>query len=483
MVFIHWAESINHIVKLDRGDRVGRRITILLVLSLIFACENEDDVDENTIVTFDQVLVPGACFTEPTLREFELSVMPISRQTAAVAQILPTNRVDGQSQLVSELLNADSFEFTNNVNNTSRPAAIATAEVQFERSNEKDVALNARTLNFIPTFPDGTEDSKKLVIFVVDHSISLKGVDPETGLINSAYGSDDVDQRIAFFRQLTDRIEQDAPSTNIALVTMNTESSALTSCDDNPCITGQTAEVCSSPTRNRELTDCGLGALEYGEKGETNLNQTLRNVMSSLIATNEDNFEPVVVLFTDGVEKGDPSGDLFSDTEDVNGNGMLDVPPPGAAPGTALDEDINKNGILDASTIDLYVNGPNGRQVPVIVFHLQANVDAAAAYGYSTGRSYALSNLACLTGGEYVFVPTADDFTQNQDLVTIAQNRLRGVWRLSVDSRLMDVDEGGVLLSTTLSMTLAEETHRVEFDLDQMGRDRRLWLYKGTPTE
>ena len=449
------------------------------------SCDSTAGID-TAAASFNELLAPSACFVDPELTDFDLSVMLISKgdrsATSATRMLVPGDRIAQETQSVGELLTVNSFTFASDTNNSATPPAEASPEFN-ETVDAKQVRLTKAGLNFLPTFPDGTEDSKKLVIFVVDHSISLKGVDPETGLINSAYGSDDVDQRIAFFRQLTDRIEQDAPSTNIALVAMNTESSALTSCDDNPCITGQTAEVCSSPTRNRELTDCGLGVLEYGEKGQTNLNQTLRNVMSSLIATNEDNFEPVVVLFTDGVEKGDPSGDLFSDTEDVNGNGMLDVPPRGAAPGTALDEDINKNGILDASTIDLYVNGPNGRQVPVIVFHLQANVDAAAAYGYSTGRSYALSNLACLTGGEYVFVPTADDFTQNQDLVTIAQNRLRGVWRLSVDSRLMDVDEGGVLLSTTLSMTLAEETHRVEFDLDQMGRDRRLWLYKGTPTE
>jgi hypothetical protein len=205
--------------------------------------------------------------------------------------------------------------------------------------------------------------------------------------------------------------------------------------------------VYASPTRERSVIDEGLGMLSRGQDGGTPLADALDQTLSRIVdAPDNADRNPVVVLFTDGTEGGDTS----------------------------------TGGATLARVTEKYAQH-RPAPVPVIVLHLQPPAAAAMAPTSSArGRDPDLQALACATGGEYLFLRDANEFTANPDLEPIVRNRLRGIWRLRVD-----LDAGalpphaGYLLTAELSATLGVNTNSfpIELSTDETGgQDTRLWF-------
>ncbi|MCA9546730.1 MAG: hypothetical protein KC613_20130, partial [Myxococcales bacterium] len=95
------------------------------------------------------------------------------------------------------------------------------------------------------------------------------------------------------------------------------------------------------------------------------------------------------------------------------------------------------------------------------------------------GRSAKLQDLACLTGGEYIFLENASQFTGGvRDLVEIVRNRIRGVWRLRVRTDMPMLNAGNYLLSTVLTATVGESQHADTMEKLPGSDDTRLWFQK-----
>ena len=215
-----------------------------------------------------------------------------------------------------------------------------------------------------------------LKILVMDHSGGLVGLDPDSGSLDPSIRSDQADARITFFNFWLGNTDNEF---YISVVRMNDQASPIVNCDnDSPC--GPPNRVCSSPTRDKDEARCSIDALQAGEGGRTPMNQTLKSVFSALVNTNVDlNIE--VILFTDGVEDGDPSGDM-------------------TAPGEA---------------VDLYANGIDGKEVPVTVIHIQPPETSP----YPRGEDAQFKSLADKSGGEYFFIPDVGELLMNDQMAII----------------------------------------------------------------
>jgi len=168
--------------------------------------------------------------------------------------------------------------------------------------------------------------------------------------------------------------------------------------------------------------------------------------MTSIIEPNRD-LNTVVIVFSDGVEDGDPSGDIL-------------------APGEAA---------------EIYQNGVDGQSVPIVFVHLGTPTESR----YQAGRSAEFQILACRSGGEYLYLDSASEFLEDYDLLTAVTTRIEGVWRLIVDTNLSyeTFEPGGYLLSTSLTVTLDSKERTKALQRSEngsgFGEDSRLWLRKG----
>ena len=93
--------------------------------------------------------------------------------------------------------------------------------------------------------------------------------------------------------------------------------------------------------------------------------------------------------------------------------------------------------------------------------------------------------MACKSGGEYIFLERASEFTESTTLQSVVRNRLAGVWRLSTETTLSNADFGndsGFLMSTELTVTLGVKSRSFsmsrERQSDDVFNDTRIWLYK-----
>jgi hypothetical protein len=117
--------------------------------------------------------------------------------------------------------------------------------------------------------------------------------------------------------------------------------------------------------------------------------------------------------------------------------------------------------------------------VPVIVMHLQPSVGS----GYRRGRDKRLAELACKTGGAYIFLERADDFQTNDDLQPMVRSLVTGHWRLTAQTTLDNaaIPSGPVLVSAELGLELGGVTRSVPMVLNRESssvRDGRLWYFK-----
>lgn len=228
-----------------------------------------------------------------------------------------------------------------------------------------------------------------LIIIVMDHSASLAGgveADP-TG--DPARASDPDDRRIAFFSGLIAALPA---QTELALVTM----------------AGLFGRVTVEPTTDREPVLGALTDLARDEIGGTPLARGLIDAVA--LADAHPKRDPIVVLFTDGVEDGDTSQ-------------RPDRPDPSS--------------LADALAQITARDTP----LPVHVLHLQT----PGTTGFPLGRDATLAELACLTGGDYHFVASPTELHAERREALRAR-LLGGGWQVTVNADLTEPPAGGWVL-------------------------------------
>lgn len=394
------------------------------VATLLFSagCDSTVGLDP-TRTSFTKVIVPGACKAQDDLGVVDFSVMLLDGTRA----LLPDTRLQGEVNLVGDLLDETSFEFGKAPEDID--LGFPEPGVGFGPNGETlGVGLQAIGLDFL--YPGGIERQRdpRLVVMMLDHSGSMVGVDPFTNMFDPTKASDSDDQRISFFEQLILNLDDDYL---LSLVSFQGDFANIT-------------PEYSTPARNKSVILEGLTSLQFDENGTTPLTRALDDVRSRIIQPNPQ-MNPVVVLFTDGVEDGDPT----------DGEGGFEQAVAG------------------------YADRPEGA-IPVIVIHLQP---APGVPAEQRGRSQRLAELACRTGGEYIFLENADEFTTNNNLQPAVQNRIQGVWRLKAQTTLSNgaFGEGGWLLSTQVEVTLGgrSRTFPLQYSTDLgAARDTRVWFFK-----
>jgi hypothetical protein len=420
-----------------RNWRLG---SFAIVAILVCGCDSTVGLDP-TNPTFTKVLVPGVCPVNPDLSQIGLSVLLLD----GTSSLVPDSRIAQTTGVVRDLLSIDSFRFNKAPQDLSTGFQDPAVIVRDDGNPEKlGVSLGPVDLSFHYPGSEERKDDNKLVILIMDHSGSLSGLDPATGQPDNTLRTDYRDERISFFDQLVSSLPRDY---FVSLVKMNDRTGNIATCDTSAAC-GMPERVCSNPTKNRDPINCGLRSLQFNEQGLTPLDQTLRQVMTSIIKQNTD-LNPVVVVFSDGVESGDMSGDILG--------------PDGAA--------------------SVYEEGINGQPVPIIFVHLSAPRTSRFFSGPS-GRTQAFQELACRTGGDYIFLEDAAEFLENSDLQPAVVNRIEGVWRLTADTSLgyPKFDAGGYLLSTSMTVTLGgkERTRALQRTEESSGagEDSRIWMKK-----
>jgi len=422
-------------------SRRNWRLGSFAVLAILFSgCDSTVGLDP-TNPTFTKVLVPGVCPVSPDLSQLGLSVLLLD----GTSSLVPDSRIAQTTGVVGDLLSIDSFRFNKAPQDLQTGFPDPAVVVRDNGMPDKDgVSLGPVKLDFQYPGSIDRKDDNKLVVLVMDHSGSLSGLDPATGQPDNTLRTDYRDERISFFDQLVSSLPRNY---FVSLVKMNDRSGNITSCDAAAAC-GMPERVCSDPTRNRDPINCGLRSLQFNEQGLTPLDVTLKQVMTSIIKENTD-LNPVVVVFTDGVEDGDPSGDILG----AGGAG------------------------------EVYQEGINGQPVPLIFVHLGAP-RTSRFFTEPSGRNQQFQDLACRTGGDYIFLEDAAEFLENSDLQPAVVNRIEGVWRLTAETSLgyPKFDSGGYLLSTSMTVTLGgkERTRALQRTEESSGagEDTRLWVKK-----
>lgn len=374
---------------------------------------------------FREVIVPGACEQTDDLSNVSLSVLLLGGD----GQLYPDSRLSGAQGTVGSRLSAERFTFdkapADAGNNFAEPAAGTGPD-----GEEQGVGLLPVSLDY--EYSGGIERraETKLVVLMMDKSGSLIGRDPFTGDVDVSKASDQSQQRLAFFSGLLQNLPENY---RVSLVPFS---------GDFPQITDEY----STPTPNRDVILDGLTVATRASEasGLTPLARSLDSVYSRIIQPNLQGMNPVVVVFTDGLEGIDMVADLQAQATRYAGGGLA------------------------------------GASVPIIIVHLQPppTVDARLR-----GRDPALADLACQTGGEYIFLERADEFTTTSYLQPAVLNRIDGAWKLGVDTTLNGsaFEPGPWLLSTQLEVVLASEARSFALQRARQRddlRDSRLWFFK-----
>ncbi len=302
-----------------------------------------------------------------------------------------------------------------------------------ELEGPRPLALDPVGLSYQWAGGEGRRDDERLLVLAVDHSGSLIGQDPRTLQIDLTRAADRQDNRIAFLTQLVNDVPDD---TWLSLVSFNGNFPDL-----NPDY--------ATPTQAHGTIQEGLELLQRDEEGLTPLADALDSILRRVVEVpGNAELNPTVLLFTDGVER-------------------------------------SSDGMSGGDTSNATLSGPEGvieryatAGVPVIVLHLQSAPQA----GFRRGRDPELVDLACRSGGEYIFLERAEELIESETLRALP-GRLPGVWRLDTrtDLPLEAFAPGEYLLSTRLSFLFEARNAELDLGPDPDGlahRDNRIWLQK-----
>ncbi len=403
------------------------RLGLICALALSFGCDKTVGIDAQR-PNFTKVHVPGACRAAGSLAEVDFSVMLMSTRTP----IFPNDRLQFAVNTVEETLTKDHFSFKAVGEAFQEPSKVSHANDSLFSDGmlEHGIDLQPSEIHFQYTGGEERVNDRKLVVFLVDSSGSLRGEDVDG---SSIAASDQGDGRITFFNSLAEGIDS---RHYISLIGFKGNSATV-----DPKY--------ATPTRNREAIKEGLAQLQRDERGGTPLADALDKAMKQVIEPNYQKLNPVVVLFTDGLENGDTS---------------------------AASLDTVRN---------YYANYNGGMGVPIIVVELQppTAVDPNGTKN-RLGRHSNLVDLACETGGEYFFLKDASLLTDSQtNLESWVRTRLGGVWRLRTTTDLgrSDYKPGeSFLMTTSLTATLGGHTRSATMERSDSGMDSRIWFYKSS---
>jgi hypothetical protein len=412
--------------------------------------------------SFTDVVVPGACKQTDLLDLVDVSVQMFSGEQF----LTPDFQLSGERTILADVVTEDSFEFRrllgaeidcsqngapdgcSEVEQSTLPG-YATAEADDRVS---PLTLLAEDVNFEWTGGEENRCQDRLTVLVLDSSGSLLGIDAD-GNPQLSLASDREDQRISFYKSLV-TINNDDPDRSPIPQTQSCGSGtvrnfvSLVWFNENGVIID---EDFSTPTRNRQVVIDELDQLARNEQGGTRLADALDRTKRFIIDVNRD-LNPRVILFTDGWEDGDKS-----------------------------DAELNE-------VIDAYA-GQNGEApIPTVVLQLQPKLGT----GYDQGRAPELVDLACRSGGEHIFLETAEEFTSSRpfDLLKVVSSRLTGVWRVQTRSgleRQAFAGNNSYFVTTELAVVLGGISRSVPLvrsvQQDNDGRtigsiDTRLWFFK-----
>lgn len=299
---------------------------------------------------------------------------------------------------------------------TQTDPVVTTGPVQVERADGEtiDLSTEVQSAEFVPRPRQG---DTPLIVFALDNSQSLfGGVDGMPPDPNRA--TDVRDDRIAFFYGLLPTLNTSAP---VSVVSFQKQRTVLDG-------------MGAAPTRNRDITAGALMMLERGADGGTPLAQALREIPPAIMEPHAE-LAPILVLFTDGIEGGDTSDDA------------------------------------ERSAMRAQVQAYADAQIPVIVLELKP----PSVTGHAQTPDPLLVELACATGGAYLFLDNgdllADGFTDQ------VRRLIDGTWRLRMRADLSDVPPGAHRLSTSISLESKESM--VSQQLQQTAdSDTRPWLLR-----
>ena len=410
-----------------------RRALLGLAALAAVSCDQTVDLDF-TRLSFTDLYVSGACPVSPDLSEVTFSFVlrnGVDSSVGEEGQLLPLSKIAQETKNVGELMGTDNISFSlpsiaqEEVGRPIGDPAYAEAEAGYIDG----VGLIADEVSF--DYNGGAErrDDPRLLILLMDQSGTLSGRDPQ-GIEppNPALASDRKDERLTFFRQLVRSLPSDV---QVSLVPFSGSFANI----DN-----------SAPSLNRGQLDVQLGDLARDEQGGSPLNDALNRGFTIADQLSND-LNPSVVIFTDGLEGGDSSGDGSPENFEAQ--------------------------------LNSFVQGG----IPVSVVHLQPPTGSPEEW---RGRSSLFARLACTTGGQYLFLERPDQFSESNSssrLEQILRSRVTGTWRVRTRTTLNNpsFESGaGVFLSTEFGVSLGENTR---FDslyrsLESTLRDNRVWLYK-----
>lgn len=392
-------------------------------------CDSTVGLDP-TRPSFTGITVPGACKVDDALNYVDVSVILLGQDGEG---ILPDDQIQRESRSVDELLDNRSFSWQ--ILGDSEFMGAGEGVANGVNTGAIDgVGLLAESVQYEFTGGNDRKNDQRLVVFALDHSGSLIGEDLINGGVDINSATDIRDERIAFFRTLTNQLPD---AVYLSLVAFQGQLPIIDAGEDNngPAI----------PTRNRDLINTSLVELESGSTSTTPLARMLNDTLTSVINPNND-LNASLVLFTDGVETGDPT----------------DSP--------------DRAGLKKA--IDDYA----AAGVPVFVIQLEPPLSS----GYAQGRDPLLVDLACRTGGEYLFIEDAREFTDPRaNLANLVKNRLRGAWKVRTKTTLSNPSfmPDTYFVSTQLTValgSLASHSARLALSRDSQRdfEDTRLWFEK-----
>ena len=379
---------------------------VALTTSLnIAACDSTVWLDD-TLPSLTAVYASGAC--KVTENEIDISVVLVNQGDSTSSNILPTTRVAKEGATpVAELIDSGSFIFNPppimeaKVEQGILEGGNAYGESETGLMNGKKpgtVELSPKNVDFQWSSSDPEAGRIPLLILLMDQSNSVLGLSRS----EQRFGSDIGHQRITFFKSLIKNLNDNF---EVAMLTFSGFTSDY----------GSDSSVVNVPTVNRELVGSALEELKFSNKYEarTPLSQALNDAKSLIESQVPDTYDPVVVVFTDGLEDGDNS-----------------------MGGPSIDE-----------LATFFVQ----RHVPVHTIQLRAKQDTNPASGDLDAESKRpkplekMSALACQTGGDFYYIRNAEDFTSNNDLGPMLRNRLTGRWSLKVNTNMFDPDKDMII--------------------------------------
>ena len=335
--------------------------------------------------------------------------------------ILPYDQLASTPEPVEALAVADAFGL-GAPDDVSLPDGTNARFTPEDGAEPVDVPLSPTAVTFDWKGGAQHRHEERLLILMVDQSASMGGIGPD-GSISVVAASDPLDHRLDLLKNVVEALPLDWW---LSLVSFSGRFATLSVEFATPTLNRQAITHPGSIAADED----GLGRLQLGESGGTPLADALSDVLTRIIdARSNSNLNAQILLVTDGVEEGDTSTHRLDQVVALYANHQRDGRP---AP------------------------------VPVTVVHVARSPEVPDG-GRRLG---ALADLACRTGGDYLFMPGYRDLGALAEAPRAQRlsTGLVGMWRLETQGVLEGVPVGAHLVSTRLRATLAGLPQSFDFE-------------------